>query len=77
MQKRVEETNRYVAQGSDGKSYTVVEFTEFLNTSTQNKVSWSPGMKSLQLLNGEPVNKVGEGKYETALTGVTLAFSGP
>ena len=78
MQNRVKETNRYVASGSDGKSYSVIEYTEFLNTSTLlDSSSWTPGMKSLKLANGDHVNKVSDGKYQIVRTGVTLSFSGP
>lgn len=74
MNKQIKKTGGFVASGSDGKIYTVVEYTEFIDATTvsDTQTQWVPGMKTLKLENGEHVNPVDGGGFEVARTGVSL-----
>jgi hypothetical protein len=75
MKKQVRKTGGFVARGSDGKSYTIVEYTEFLDVTTISDATtqWSQGMRIMKLENGEHVNPVDGGGFEVASTGVRLS----
>lgn len=75
MKKQIRKTGGFVARGSDGKNYTVVEYTVFLDVTTisDTQTQWSPGMKILKLENGEHVNPVDGGGFVVARTGVRLS----
>jgi hypothetical protein len=75
MKKQIRKTGRFVTRGSDGKNYTVVEYTEFIDVTTisDTETQWSPGMKIMKLENGEHVNPVDGGGFEIVRTGVRLS----
>jgi hypothetical protein len=75
MKKQIRKTGGFVALGSDGNNYTVVEYTEFLDATTisDTQTQWVPGMKILKLENGEHVNPVDGGGFEVVRTGVRLS----
>jgi len=63
--KRVEHTGTFAAAGNDGQQYTIYEFTEIVAVpTTGNPGGERPGIRSLQLSTGEPVNRMDKGKYE-------------
>ena len=75
MKKQIRKTGGFVAHGSDGKNYTVVEYTEFIGVTTiiDAVTQWSPGRKIMKLVNGEHVNPVDGGGFEVVRTGVRLS----
>lgn len=79
MLSKFKETNRYHAQGSDGKKYEIIEVTELLDVTTihDTQQKFMPGSISLKLKNGDHVNKISQGKYQVAKTGVDIEFNGP
>jgi hypothetical protein len=75
MQKRkTEKTGEFVTIGSNGKSYRVIEYTEFVNSpsleATQD--SWEPMLKAYRLEDGSRINMVSHGVFEIAGTSITL-----
>ena len=72
--KKIERTRSFVATGTDGRTYTVIEYTEFIDaTSTEStQKEWVPGLKSYKLRDGDPVNALPDGQFEIARTGVRL-----
>ena len=68
-----EHTETHHCLGSDGKQYSVLHLQEFIDASTlTDRDAVVPGLRKLQLPNGEAVSFIEEGKYVIVATGVTL-----
>lgn len=78
-QRKTELTARYRAQGSDGRTYDVIETTDYLNVTTVHDTgsTWQAGMKTLRLDSGEAVNRLAQGRYQIVGSKVLLTFDGP
>jgi hypothetical protein len=72
--KRIERTGAFDAIGTDGRTYQVIEYTEFHDASTVHGAqnNWVPGIKSYRLRYGDPVNALPDGDFEIARTGLRL-----
>lgn len=75
MKTQIRKTGGFVARGSDGKNYVVIEFTEFVDGTTisDTQTQWVPGIKIMKLENGDHVNPVDSGGFEVVRTGVRLS----
>ena len=74
---QVRETERFVATGSSGTKYEVVEFTTFIGTTTihTDQQQWAPGLKAYRLSTGQPLNRLPGGEFQIVVTGETLVAS--
>jgi len=66
-------TESFYASGSDGKTYQVIQRTQqHLTTMLHGPVEQSWGLREYRLANGNPVNDLGDGRFEVVGQGVTL-----
>jgi len=67
-------TATFQARGSDGRTYSINEWTEFHDSSTLDSKhkEETPGMKSYKLNTGEQVNQKSPAEYVVVLTGLRL-----
>lgn len=77
MANRTRQTGTHYAAGSDGKSYSVLEFTSYTICRTMDgREEEVAGLKRLSLVDGTPVNPLDGGDYEIAGRGIRLTFKG-
>ena len=73
---RMRRTGGFAAMGSDGKRYEVIEYTDFIDTTTlhSDQRQEVPGLKSYKLSNGDHVNAPSgkETAWTVVQTGVKL-----
>jgi hypothetical protein len=70
------QTGMFTARGSDNQSYTIYEYTEFLDArSHDDSTAKVPGPKELRTSDGMPVNFMEPGVYKVVATGVILRSS--
>ncbi len=75
MQKsKIEKTGEFIAIGTDGNSYHVIEYTNFINATTihDTQEQWIPGMKEYRLPNNDPVNNISSNTFEIVRTGLRI-----
>lgn len=72
-----EETKRFEASDANGNSFTIIEFTEFIEVSTRGGTQTVAGKKSLRTTDGQPVNRLAKGKYQLPLLGLDLHSDDP
>ena len=67
---KIEKTGEYVGTTSTGKTYRVLQYTEFMNATTvsDTEIKWHPGMLMYPLPDGDPVNHVEGDTYEIVRT---------
>lgn len=72
--KQTRQTGKFNALGSDGRTYVVIELTEFLNTTTQESATteWLEGLKAYRLGDGGAVNRHSDTEFTVVSTGVQL-----
>ncbi len=71
--KKTRKTGEFLAVADDGQTFTIEEFTVFLNAgSMRNPNEEIAGLKSLRTSDGRSVNVIGEGEYKIVGTGVKL-----
>jgi hypothetical protein len=69
-------TGSFIASGDDGKTYAVVEFTDFHQSGTHaDGDSWTPGLKAYKLPDGTDCNPLDDGRLEIATNRVKLTPS--
>ena len=75
MEKR---TGRFIAQGDDGREYTVYIYTEYSRADVQGELpSVTEGTQRLVTSDGEPVNVISSGVYYLPGAGVTIRSDDP
>jgi hypothetical protein len=74
LRKQIRETGRFNAVGSDGRTYLVVELTEFEDTTTfeSKTTEWLATQKSYRLNDGSAVNRNSDTELTVVATGVRL-----
>lgn len=67
---KIEKTGEYIGKTPEGKSYSIFEYTEFLDITTQSDTEdkWHPGKLMYKLPNGDPVNHVEGNTYQLVRT---------
>jgi hypothetical protein len=66
-------TGIFTARGDDGQSYTIYEYTDFIEArSHDDPTAQSPGLTELRTRDGMAVNWRGKGVYQILTTGVIL-----
>jgi hypothetical protein len=70
------QTGKFKAAGSAGRTYTINVFTDFINADSSEGPVEVEGMKSLKTSDGQPVNRIGKGRY-ALLSGVRLVSDDP
>ena len=76
MPKRTKRIGEFVAHDPTGREYVICAWQDIIEERTFDGVCVIPGMKSLTLRNGEKINRVSKGHYET-LHGQTLTSNDP
>jgi hypothetical protein len=67
------QTGMFTARGSDNRSYTVYEYTDFLQAHLlDDPTAKIPGLKELRTADGAPVNFIEPGVYKIVANGVIL-----
>ena len=65
MKRTREQTARFVARGSDGQTYRVIEVTEFMHTTSLSDAPQKlEGLKSYHLADGRSVNRISDTEFE-------------
>ena len=65
-----QEIGRYICENERGDRCTVIAYQEFIDSSTRDHPNRQmPGMKSLRLPNGDPVNRLAEDRFQIVTTG--------
>jgi predicted transcriptional regulator len=68
----------FMADGSDGKTYTVFVSTDYINAGTTvDPQAVVEGCKELRTSDGLAVNRERKGEYKVVQTGVTLRSDSP
>jgi hypothetical protein len=71
-------TGSFQAIGSDGQTYTVEVWTDFIDTGTlDDPHSETPGMQSLRTSAGEHLNYLGKGEYKMVGRDIILRSTDP
>ena len=66
-------TGIFTARGDDGRSYTIYEYTDFIEARSHDDPTLeSRGLKELRTPDGMAVNWQGKGVYQILTTGVIL-----
>lgn len=72
------QTGTFTAKGDDGRTYTVVVYTNFISAASHDDPHAEiEGMKSLRTSDGHHVNRLGQGSYQIVATGVKLTATSP
>lgn len=68
------QTRRFRAQRENGEIVMIVEYQEFIDTTSLGSKAreWTPGLKRLELEDGGPVNFVDEHTFTIVTTGETV-----
>jgi len=67
------ETRRFVASGTDGERYTIIEVTSFINVSLEMEPpQWRPGQPRLLTIDGREVSPTGDGQFMIVESGVKV-----
>jgi hypothetical protein len=64
----------FVAIGSNGKRYKIIESTEMIIDSSFGHEGRVPGMKWYSLDDGTKLNPIGNNKYEIIDTDIVISF---
>ena len=63
----------FLAHDEDGNEHHLVVYAEFQHIETFGGSEKHEVMKAIETLRGEPVNRLGKGRYQIAATGVELS----
>jgi hypothetical protein len=66
------QTGIFTAHGDDNRSYTIFEYTDFIDAGSHDTTAKLQGLKELRTSDGVPVNFIEPGVYKIVATGVTL-----
>lgn len=58
-------SGKFIARGSDGRTYQVVEYQSFVDAGTKDGDDWIPGPKFCRLSDGTEINRLDERTWET------------
>lgn len=72
-QQRVSET--FDAAGNDGEQYHVVEYTNFVHTTTAETAYEQEGTKEYKLANGTPLRRLADREFEIESSGVKITIA--
>ncbi len=67
-------TGSFEARGDDGEQYHVVEYTDFVNTTTAETAFGQEGFKEYKLANGTPLRRLGNREFEIEASGVKITI---
>jgi len=77
-EKTIKQTGQFVATSSDGREFTIYEYTEFIHAGTRGGTKILEGMKHLKTADGHSVNRNEKGEYDIpALGGLELTSNDP
>lgn len=78
MQRReTREIGKFPATGTDGRTYTIVEFRDFIHQRfLDNTTASAEGLRSFRVLNGGFVNSDGGGDFTIVATGMKVKKAG-
>lgn len=66
------ETKRFEVRDGSGRSFTIIEFTEFTEVSTRGGTQTVEGMKTFKTTDGQRVNRIAKGKYQLTMLQLDL-----
>jgi hypothetical protein len=75
--KIVKQTGSFIASDTEGRTYRIHVFTEYIDVSSRDREEWIPGMKSLCTNDGCSVNQLDKGQYQVVTTGALLSSQEP
>jgi hypothetical protein len=67
-------TGSFDARGDDGEQYHVVEFTDFVHTTTAEMAYGQEGVKEYKLGNGTPLRRLADREFEIEASGVKISI---
>ena len=65
-------TDIFNVEDAQGRVYTIVEYTDFIQAETFGRSEEVEGLKELRLSNGQHVNLLSEGEFQIVETGTKL-----
>jgi hypothetical protein len=68
-------TGTFNAAGDDGEQYHVVEYTDFVHTTTAETAVGQEGVKEYKLANGTPLMRLGDREFEIEASGVKITIA--
>lgn len=71
------QTGTFKAQDVNGRSYTILIFTDFLDASSMDGPAEIEGLKELRTATGEAVNWIAKGSYLVVGPGIPLTSTDP
>ena len=77
MAKRIRHTGGFIATDDAGRRYTVDKFTTSAIASDNGGSSEIPASVTLKTRDGQHLNRIGKGEYETASGGLKLRSDEP
>ena len=73
---KTERTGQFTAIDEQGRTYQIIEYTKFHDTSTYgNPDNWMEGLKEYRLNDDSHVNKNSETEFEVVASGIKLRVS--
>lgn len=73
----IKKTNQFVAKSDDKQTYTIFEYTKFIDTSSKDGSGSMPSTKSYKTIQGDEVRRLEKGKYLIAVLNLVVTSDDP